>query len=316
MRPPKPLSLPLQLHIKIQKLWGENNTIDWHLHPDVNVITGINGSGKSTLLRLLYDAFQNDFSEFEGTEIFEELMIELNEKKDRFNKKEVNEKEKLTDEEDWNFSDYNDSLAASFYDEIEITYLNTFDILLKNVQDKKNIKTERIKTSLDLLLYEKGIKYVHYLKALDAKSRRGEGEATDIYRAKNRFLAILNDSFKATQKQVKERTENGDFYFEKINTGKILSPFQFSAGEKQFFYLLITALLQDNKPTIFILDEPEIALHPEWQLNLIAYIRELNPNAMVIVATHSPEMLINGWLDKEFMMEELVQPLTPISVLS
>ena len=96
MRPPKPLSLPLQLHIKIQKLWGENNTIDWHLHPDVNVITGINGSGKSTLLRLLYDAFQNDFSEFEGTEIFEELMIELNEKKDRFNKKEVNEKEKLT----------------------------------------------------------------------------------------------------------------------------------------------------------------------------------------------------------------------------
>jgi predicted ATPase len=308
IRGSKPISR-INVHLKVERLWGEANEIDWQLNPDVNILTGINGSGKSTLLRLFYDAFQNDFTYFEGTDVFEKLTIELNETKTEFlGKTRLAIKNKLAEE--WDFSNYSNSLAADFYGELEVVYINTFDSLLADFDNKKQGKSERIKTSLDLLLYAKGVEYVKYLKQLEAKFRH-ENDAT-TYDAKNRFLQILNDSFSATNKQIKEKEDISSFYFEKKTTGKVLSPFQFSAGEKQFFYLLLSALIQNNKPTIFLLDEPEISLHPEWQLNLIRYIRELNPNAMVIAATHSPEILINGWSDKEFIMEDLIQPLATI----
>jgi len=63
-----------------------------------------------------------------------------------------------------------------------------------------------------------------------------------------------------------------------------------SSGEKQLLILFIEALLQRQKPYVFLADEPELSLHISWQRNIIPAIRELNPNAQVIVATHSPEI--------------------------
>ena len=63
-----------------------------------------------------------------------------------------------------------------------------------------------------------------------------------------------------------------------------------SSGEKQLLILFIEALLQRQQPYIFLADEPELSLHISWQRNIIAAIRSLNPNAQIIVATHSPEI--------------------------
>ena len=46
--------------------------------------------------------------------------------------------------------------------------------------------------------------------------------------------------------------------------------------------------------TIF-LDEPEISLHVDWQELLIEKIRLLNPNCQVLIATHAPSVLLDGW---------------------
>ena len=43
------------------------------------------------------------------------------------------------------------------------------------------------------------------------------------------------------------------------------------------------------------MDEPEISLHVDWQIQLLDVIYELNPNCQVIVSTHSPSMILNGW---------------------
>ena len=48
--------------------------------------------------------------------------------------------------------------------------------------------------------------------------------------------------------------------------------------------------------TLFM-DEPEISLHVEWQQQLISLIRSLNPNVQIILTTHSPAVIMNGWLD-------------------
>lgn len=66
-----------------------------------------------------------------------------------------------------------------------------------------------------------------------------------------------------------------------------------SSGEKQLFILLSEALLQREKPYIFIADEPELSLHIGWQKRILGELLKLNPNAQIIVATHSPEIAGN-----------------------
>lgn len=77
-----------------------------------------------------------------------------------------------------------------------------------------------------------------------------------------------------------------------------------SSGEKQLLILLTETLLQQKQPCIFIADEPELSLHIEWQRNLIASIRSLNPQAQIIFATHAPE--IAGNYSKKLIMMEKV----------
>lgn len=61
--------------------------------------------------------------------------------------------------------------------------------------------------------------------------------------------------------------------------------------------ILLTVLVQDNQPFALFMDEPEISLHVEWQQRLISLIRSLNPNVQIILTTHSPALIMNGWLD-------------------
>lgn len=66
-----------------------------------------------------------------------------------------------------------------------------------------------------------------------------------------------------------------------------------SSGEKQLLILLTETLLQRSKSYTFMTDEPEISLHISWQRKIIPTITKLNPNAQIIVATHSPEVAGN-----------------------
>lgn len=63
-----------------------------------------------------------------------------------------------------------------------------------------------------------------------------------------------------------------------------------SSGEKQLLIILIETLLQRQEPYIFLTDEPELSLHIAWQRKIVPAIKKLNPNAQIIVATHSPEV--------------------------
>lgn len=77
-----------------------------------------------------------------------------------------------------------------------------------------------------------------------------------------------------------------------------------SSGEKQLIILLIEALLQRRQDYLLLADEPEISLHIEWQGKIIPAVRELNPNAQIIVATHSPEIAA-PYKEKIFNMTEI-----------
>ncbi len=71
-----------------------------------------------------------------------------------------------------------------------------------------------------------------------------------------------------------------------------------SSGEKQMLVILLTVLVQDKKPYVLFMDEPEVSLHIEWQKQLIEIITLLNPNVQIVLTTHSPAVIMNGWTDK------------------
>jgi predicted ATPase len=99
---------------------------------------------------------------------------------------------------------------------------------------------------------------------------------------------------KATGKKI-VRTEN-EIRFDQM--GEILVPYQLSSGEKQVLAILLTVLVENEEPYVLFMDEPEVSLHVEWQERLVELILKLNPKVQIILTTHSPALIMNGWMDK------------------
>lgn len=64
-----------------------------------------------------------------------------------------------------------------------------------------------------------------------------------------------------------------------------------SSGEKQLLHILLETLAIEES-TIMV-DEPELSLHVDWQRGLVESMRRVNPQAQFILATHSPELMID-----------------------
>ncbi len=69
--------------------------------------------------------------------------------------------------------------------------------------------------------------------------------------------------------------------------------------------ILLKVILQENQPSILLMDEPELSLHLAWQLKLIDMIQRINENCQLIIATHAPGVLNKGWRDKITKMENI-----------
>lgn len=65
-----------------------------------------------------------------------------------------------------------------------------------------------------------------------------------------------------------------------------------SSGEAQIVVLFGLLSLSANPNSVFIVDEPEISLHPHWQNTFMKSFVEICPSeTQLIVATHSPEIV-------------------------
>ena len=68
----------------------------------------------------------------------------------------------------------------------------------------------------------------------------------------------------------------------------------------------MSVLVQNKRHYTLFMDEPEVSLHVEWQQQLVSLIRDLNPNAQIILTTHSPAVIMNGWADCVTDVEDIV----------
>lgn len=132
------------------------------------------------------------------------------------------------------------------------------------------------------------------IEALSSGAPDAAERAQLLSQPKNTFQDMMDSLFAETGKRL-IRSKN-EIMFSQI--GEELTPYQLSSGEKQMLAILLTVLIEDNQPYVLFMDEPEVSLHVDWQQRLIDLIVKLNPNVQIVLTTHSPAVIMNGWMDK------------------
>jgi ABC-type lipoprotein export system ATPase subunit len=313
--------------VEISGLWNRFDII-WNLNSDVNILAGVNGSGKTTILNYVYELI----SAHEKPDLYSGIIKRIKLFFDNGSCwlcEYINENDtiKNIEKNPHNDSDFNPTIGLDsntrsigysgitlnelnkFNELFNVDFIDTFDNLLKQSEAVKKLSDDNVNTELDWEIYHLQKNYLDYQlnisKRKDAvidESHNIKEELKKIKYPQTRFLEIIDSLFSETGKVINRDKNQIEF----LLGDKEIKPFQLSSGEKQLLIILLTVLVQDNKPSILFMDEPEVSLHIEWQKKIIQYIRELNPNVQVIIATHSPALIMEGWQDKVFEVRDLI----------
>ena len=259
--------------IEIDSLWAGLKHIRWTLDRKVNILSGINGVGKSTILNKVIKGLS------QGGEFPSHMM------------KGVHIKVSPRDA-NW----------------IRYDIIRSFDRPLLNIESINKVDLN-LTTELDWQLFQLQRKYLDYqvnvgnriIEALQSGNGEAAAKAQTYSAPKKLFQDIIDELFAETGKKI-VRSEN-EIRF--LQVGETLFPYQLSSGEKQILAILLTVLVQDGLPYVLFMDEPEVSMHVDWQKKLIALILSLNPNVQIILSTHSPAVIMDGWIDKVTEVSEI-----------
>lgn len=255
--------------IEINALWKGGKHVKWQLNPDVNILSGINGVGKSTIINHSAQGLHYmEAGEIPAGEVAKGVTI------------------KLFPED-----------ATS----IRFDVIRSFDRPLLNSNLLEKLADTRVKTELDWQIYKLQKRYLDYqvnignrmIALLTSGNPADQQMAAQVSMAKTHFQDIIDDLFTDTHKKIDRASNEIQF----VQYGETLTPYQLSSGEKQMLVIMLTVLVENGEHYALLMDEPEISLHIEWQKRLIGLIRDINPNAQIILSTHSPALIMDGWMD-------------------
>lgn len=263
--------------IEIDALWKGGRHVKWELQPDVNILSGINGVGKSTIINHSAKTLTLiDKGEFSTGDAPHGVKIEL-----------VPE-------------------DATY---IKFDVIRSFDRPLLHSDLLEKLSDSRVKTELDWQIYRLQKKYLDYqvnignkiIELLTSGNPEDQLKAAEVSAPKKQFQDMVDELFAETHKVIDRKSNEIQF----VQGKDILTPYQLSSGEKQMLVILLTVLVENNENYTLLMDEPEISLHIEWQQKLLQLIRDLNPNVQIILSTHSPALIMDGWLGCVTEMEEI-----------
>lgn len=304
-------------NIKIAHLFGNTN-IEWRLKK-TNVLVGKNGMGKSTILQLIADAIsqdtiydkanlcsqiivelisnnkfmmrksENNIINILGEQRFKEIIIENirqtseipEDVKNNVLSMIGNENSILNQGNAVEFisSDNNEKIDYEFVSTINLNANSTQNIAMGNGAIK-NILDWEIQNELNRLL--------------DLKDEK----------LNDKFIKSLNEIFKESDKIV---SFNEAMELEFLFKNEKLSFVNLSSGERQIIYTLLKVAIATKNNALILMDEPEISLHLSWQEKLITQIRTINPDSQLIIVTHSPAIVMNGWLDSFVDIQDIIK---------
>ena len=258
--------------IEIDSLWSGKKHVVWDLNRQVNILSGSNGAGKSTILNKVVKGLSAG-GEF-PSHMLKGVRLDV-------------------EPEDAKWIRYD--LIRSLDSNLQQTFSENTGFLNQAMTALAGVGAGSL---LDMQLFQLQRKYLDYQvnigNRIIEKLQMGDAEAAQqMSQKKTRFQDIVDELFSDTGKKI-IRTAN-ELQFTQI--GEVLLPYRLSSGEKQILIILLTVLVEDNQPYVLFMDEPEVSLHMEWQKRLIDLCIELNPNVQIILTTHSPAVVMNGWMD-------------------
>jgi predicted ATPase len=224
----------------------------------LTVIAGENDTGKSTVAKILYNSLEKKKSssnekEFNFPIIFPE-MLKLSE----------------TDGSSFSLISSCESENVSSYQPIfiETPLIWLFTDFFRDIA----LIESQISIKIDYPKFMKDLNFKLFIKSAS--------NGLDI---KDKMVTLMGGEFK--------KDKMGKYFFEKRKQRIELE--QTATGIK---YLGIFQVLSQNnylnKNTVLILDEPEVHLHPKWQLEMAKVIVELVKSGVkILVNSHSPYMI-------------------------
>ena len=250
----------------------------WDLRPDVNILAGINGVGKTTILNRSVGFLEHRPSgevkngELEGVRVY---------------------------------FDRPDATSIPY------DVIRSYDRPLVMGDFTARMADPNVRSELDWQLYLLQRRYLDYQVNVGNRMIELLGSDDDAQRAlapqlslpKRRFQDMIDELFGYTRKTIDRRSNEIAFY----QDGERLLPYKLSSGEKQMLVILLTVLVREGTHSVLFMDEPEASLHIEWQQKLIGMIRRLNPQMQLILSTHSPAVIMEGWLDAVTEVSEITK---------
>jgi AAA ATPase domain len=104
----------------------------------------------------------------------------------------------------------------------------------------------------------------------------------------HQILKAMNDSV-LVGKKINSRSDLTGVEFQ-LDSGMELQPEDLSHGELKRFSIYIWLASQKLRDAIVLMDEIEIALHPDWQYQIVQDLVKWGPTNQYILATHSYEL--------------------------
>lgn len=261
--------------IEIDCLWKGRKPIKWRLNPEVNILSGVNGMGKSTIINRVVEQLEK----------MQKPYLEHEDKGVRI------------------------ILSPEEATEVRFNVVRSFDNTMIPASIAAKLTDGLIRSELDWRLYELQRRFLDYqvnmgnrmIQILSSNDADAHQKAVEVSRSKTQFQDIVDELFSETYKVIDRQSNELQF----LQYGEVLSPYCLSAGEKQVLIILLTTLLQNGEPYVLLMDEPEVSLHVDWQNKLVRLIRELNPRVQLILTTHSPAMVMDGWINAVTEISEI-----------
>jgi predicted ATP-dependent endonuclease of OLD family len=120
------------------------------------------------------------------------------------------------------------------------------------------------------------------------KERRAALQTTrDFEISVNKFLDNKKFKIGTTIKKAPYRRESISV---RSAGGNAYGPSSLSSGEKQVLTMLYSASRTRHKSGVFLIDEPELSLHIDWQRIILKELIAQSPDRQIIACTHSPEV--------------------------
>ena len=255
--------------LKIEFQIPENN------NSVVNVIAGVNGCGKTTLLNWIIGRISKHFEDFNGQLIIDEKII-MNDS----NKSNVifTNHNKAKNDNKYENGIHSSPRVIFIPSNMTFTY-----------ESKTNIDTsykfENIINTKDIVgnaeLYIKNF-------IIDNERRSKKSDPTERTKdAVDKFNSIFKDSEFITKLINLDEFNQNRPIFKTIN-GDTVTIDKLSSGEQQLYARVVSLMILNPYNSVILIDEPEIALHPTWQIDIMKIYENIGENNQFIVTTHSP----------------------------